>query len=891
MSNQSHPQRGAASSTASLGAPRAPVAAAIAASLLASACGGGSGSAPSAAPSTAAPAELASATTVLDLPVTSLPDEAAQQAALPGFHVAPVVLDPPEAIDATDNAASAARAPRSTPIPLSARGLSTARLTLEAIHAWTTQPEGEQAGSAGARGDGRGIADASTGAATTYTPAQIRAAYGLPALPAAGTTPSAAQAAQMGAGQTIYLIDADDDPNVVAELSAFNQTFGLPACTTVTIATATALPLAAPSSTACQFAKVYATASGTMTASAPAYNSGWATEITLDVQWAHATAPLARIILIEAPDASLASLTGAVELANAMGPGIVSMSFGSPEGAWTASVDSTFTAPNMSYLAATGDSGAGVQWPSVSTHVLGVGGTSLTYSGSGARSEVAWSDTGGGISQYVAAPSYQSSAVPGMGAQSYRNVADVAFNADPNTGQYLAVIAPGSSSVSWLSAGGTSLATPQWAGLLAIANAQRVASAKPLLGDPHAPLYAQVAAVPGTYAGDIADITKGSDGSCATCVAKVGYDTPTGIGTPNASSLAATLAGIAAPVSAPVVTPEQITGSVGTALSFTVSVSAPDALSFALSGAPSGMSIAATGVVTWATPVAGTYPVTVTAKDAKTGLSGQGVYTVTIAAPTPPVVAAASVAGRVGVALSYAVSVTSADALSYTLSGAPAGMTISTAGVLGWSSPLAGTYKVTVSAKDSRTGLTGTGLITITISTAAPPVVAGGSVPGKPGTALSFTVAVTAPDAVTIAIKGQPSGMAIGGGGLVTWPSPVAGTYSVTAVATDTKTGLSGQGVYTVVVTAGGPVITAPPMTGVAGKPLTGTIALSDPGVAGLSVQISGVPLGMMFSASGLNLIAQWPSPVTGSYTLVVSVVDSNGARAQANVPVTITAH
>jgi len=887
MPTQPYHRRSAASRLARTCAPHPGHAAALAAALLAAACGGGDGTGSSGAPEPVVTGQVATATTRLDLAVPALPEDAAQQAALPAFHVAPVVLDPPLEIDATDNAASAARAPRATPIPASARGLPTARLTLEGIRAWTSQHEGEEMRAAG----GRPRPEGSSSAATTYTPAQVRAAYGLPALPATGTTPTATQAAQMGAGQTIYLVDANDDPNVVAELAAFNQAFGLPACTTTAIAAGTALPLPAASKTACQFSKVYATANGSLSATAPAYNSGWATEITLDVQWAHATAPLARIVLIEAPDSSLSSLLGAVDLANAMGPGAVSMSFGSPEGSWTSSVDSAFTAAGMSYLAATGDSGTGVEWPSVSTHVLAVGGTSLTYSGSGMRSEVAWSDTGGGISQYTAAPSYQGNAVPGLGSQRYRNVADVAFNADPNTGQYLAVIAPGSSSVSWLSAGGTSLATPQWAGLVAIANALRVAGAKALLGDPHAALYAQVAQVPGTYASDIADITRGADGSCATCAARLGYDAPTGIGTPNAANLAATLAGTSVPASAPVVTPAQISGRVGTPLSFTVSVSAPDPVGFTFSGAPAGMGIASTGVVTWAAPVAGTYAVTVTAKDSKTGLSGHGLYTVTIAAPAAPVVASASVAGKVGVALSFAVSVTAPDAVSLALSGAPSGMSISTAGIVSWAAPVAGSYSVTVTAKDAKTGLSGKGVIGVTVSTAAAPVVAGATVDGKPGIALSFPVAVSAPDAVTVALKGQPSGMVIGTGGVVTWPSPVAGSYSVTAVATDSKTGLSGQGVYSVVITAGGPVITAPAMNGVAGQPLTGTIGLSDPGVSGLSVQISGVPLGMMFSVSGMNLVAQWASPVTGSYTMVVSAADSNGAQAQVSIPVTITAH
>ncbi|MFD2425146.1 hypothetical protein ACFSUI_14820 [Ralstonia solanacearum] len=314
--------------------------------------------------------------------------------------------------------------------------VSSARLTPQAIAAYAA------------------AAPAATGSTvvTTYTPAQIRAAYGLPALPTSWTGLSAAQAAQMGAGQTIYIVDAMSDPNAAAELAAFNQTFGLPACATTTISPSTSLPLPAAGTAGCQFSVVYSTSAGGRTSTSPAYDSGWATEIALDVQWAHATAPLARIVLIEAPDASISSLLGAVNLANAMGPGIVSMSFGAAEGSWTASVDSAFASANMSYVAATGDSGSGVEWPSVSKSVLGVGGTHLTYSGT-TRSETVWSGTGGGISQYTSVPAYQTSAVPGIGTLSKRSVADVAFNADPYSGQYLAVITPGSSSVSWHSVG------------------------------------------------------------------------------------------------------------------------------------------------------------------------------------------------------------------------------------------------------------------------------------------------------------------------------------------------------------------------------------------------------------------------------------------------------
>ncbi len=778
--------------------------AACAATLLSACGGGGSDSLPVAQ---SAPTLVSSVTTTLQLDQPSFPDAAAAQTALPTFPVAPVLLNAPDDGDAADSAASARSGPRLQAVPAEFGQLSTRRLTAQAMESVRHL----RALSAQTPGAADTAAPMATGAVVaTYSPAQIRAAYGLPALPAAGTALSALQAAQLGAGQTIYLIDAMHDPSVVAELAAFNQKFGLPACTTRALAASASLPLAAASSTGCEFSQVYNNASGSMSATAPAYDSGWATEITLDVQWAHATAPLARIVLIEAPDASLNSLLGAVKLANAMGPGVVSMSFGAAEGSWTASVDSAFTAANMSYLAATGDNGAGVSWPAVSANVVAVGGTSLTYSGTGTRSEVSWSGTGGGTSLYTATPGYQNSAVPGMGTPARRTVADVAFNADPGTGQYVAVIAPGSTSVGWLSAGGTSLSTPQWAGLVAVANATRAQAARPALGAPHAVLYGQIAAVPGSYASAFADITKGTDGTCASCTAKVGYDPLAGLGTPNVSSLLSLLAGSTAPAVAPVVTPASVSGKVGTALSFTVSVTAPNAVSYTLTGAPAGMAISSAGVVTWATPVAGSYAVTVVAKDAKTGLSGQGLYSVSIAAP-------------------------------------------------------------------------------VVVAPTAP-VVASASVSGKPGVALSFTVSVTAPNAVSYSLAGAPAGMSISAAGVVSWASPVLGSYAVTVVAKDSKTGLSGQGVYSVKIAAAGPVITAAAMTGVVGKALSGSIVISDPGATSLSVSLSGVPLGMSFSLSGLTITANWASPVLGSYSLKVSVVDSAGLSATVNVPITITA-
>lgn len=773
---------------------------------LLAACGGGGGSGPAASDAGAipdpaqTPAAIATADTTLLVSGAELPETVALEAARPLFHAAPTLLEAPDDSDAENAEASAARPPSTFRLPTLKSAADTARLTVQDIE---ELQKGTDTGPAVATKDVTPMAGG--GVIATYTPAQIRAAYGLPALPASLATMTPTQAAQLGAGQTIYIVNAYHNPNVAAELAAFNQKFGLPACTTRAIAVNASLPLPSPTANACDLSVVYSTPAGAMTTVAPAYDAGWATEIALDVQWAHATAPLARIVLIEAPNASISGLVGAIQLANAMGPGVVSMSFGAIEGSWTASVNSVFTTPRMTYLAATGDSGAAVAWPSVSPNVVAVGGTSLTAVGAGTRTESAWSGAGGGISAYTAVPSYQSAPVPGLNVATRRVVADVAFNADPATGQYLAVIKPGTTTVNWMSAGGTSIAAPQWAGLMAVANALRAQAGRLAIGAPHSVLYGQIGAVPGTYASAFADITSGSNGTCAPCIAKAGYDVPTGLGTPRGTGLLSALAGSSLAPQAPVVTPAGISGTAGTALSFTVSASAANPVSYTLTGAPTGMSISAAGVVTWASPVAGTYPVTVTVLDTVTKLTGQGVYTVTIAAATPPTVNPATINGRPGVALSFAASVTSPNPVTYTLSGAPSGMTISAAGV-------------------------------------------------------------------------------------VSWPSPLLGNYTVTVTARDTRTGLSGQGVYTVKIVQAGPVITAAPISGVSGRALTGTITITDATATAIYVSISGVPLGMGFSVNGSSIQANWPNPVVGSYKLTVTAVDSAGLRAQATVPVTVNA-
>jgi subtilase family serine protease len=154
-----------------------------------------------------------------------------------------------------------------------------------------------------------------------YTPAQVRQAYGIN------------QLSQTGAGQTIAIVDAYDDPTIASDLHNFDRTFGLPDPT---------------------FTKV--SPSGTT----PSYDSGWAMEISLDVEWAHAIAPGAKILLVEASDASYSSLLTAVDYATTHGANQVSMSWGGSEFVSEATLDTHFNHPGITYTASSGDSGAAV---------------------------------------------------------------------------------------------------------------------------------------------------------------------------------------------------------------------------------------------------------------------------------------------------------------------------------------------------------------------------------------------------------------------------------------------------------------------------------------------------------------------------------------------------
>jgi hypothetical protein len=363
----------------------------------------------------------------------------------------------------------------------------------------------------------------------------------------------------------------------------------------------------------------------------------------------------------------------------------------------------------------------------------------------------------------------------------------VALNSNPATGQPVAVMPPGNTAPRWLVVGGTSLATPEWAGIFAIANAMRAAATKAPLGEPHAKLYAMAATSPLTYANVFSDIATGSHGSCVLCAARAGYDQPTGLGTPNASAMLNFLADAPSNLE---VTPARITVATGFPLSFTVSVDSPNPLTYSLSGAPAGLSMDANGIATWPVPVVGTYALTVTACDPQTKLQGSGVYTITIAAPAAPAVSASTVYGMPGSALAFPVIYTAGalEPLTFSLSGAPAGMAISSTGTVSWAKPVLGSYKVMVNVKNSKSGLSGSAIYTVTVQSTAPapayPLISAPPMAAVAGRAVSGAISFTDPGAtsLSVSLSGAPMGlnffvrgMSIG----TRWAKPVAGSYSI----------------------------------------------------------------------------------------------------------------
>jgi subtilase family serine protease len=310
-----------------------------------------------------------------------------------------------------------------------------------------------------------------------YGPADLRSAYKL-------TTSGSSS-------QTIGIVDAYDAPTAESDLAAYRTQFGLSTCSTAN---------------GC-FRKVDQNG-GT---NYPHRNTGWAQEISLDLDMASAICPNCHILLVEAKTNSFANLGAAENRAVTMGANVVSNSWGGSD-ASDATYGSFFNHPGVAITVSSGDAGYGVEYPASSHYVTAVGGTHLVASG-GTRgwTETAWSGAGSGCSTFNTALSGAAGAGTGC---ALRAEADVSAVADPNTG--VAVRYNGK----WLIFGGTSVASPIIAGVYALAGNEASIDNN----------------YPYTHSGSLFDVTSGSNGTCPTtqwCNARAGWDGPTGLGTPN----------------------------------------------------------------------------------------------------------------------------------------------------------------------------------------------------------------------------------------------------------------------------------------------------------------------------------------------------------------------
>ena len=325
--------------------------------------------------------------------------------------------------------------------------------------------------------DTRGNPDASV-SPTGLSPETIKSVYGF------STDMSA------GSGQTIAIVDAYDDPAAESDLGVFSSRFGLPACTRAN---------------GC-FAKVNQSGGS----SYPRANAGWALEISLDIEWAHAIAPGAKILLVEAASNSFSNLLVAEDYAKTHAQ-YVSNSWGGSEFSSESSYDSHFSQSGVSFFVSAGDSGLPAEYPSASPNVISVGGTTLHFDGSGNFSgETGWSSGGGGCSAYeTSSPAQSSFSQSGQGnCAGKRATPDVSLDADPNSGVSVYDSTSYYGQSGWFTVGGTSASSPMWAARSADQGA--VVDAGYVYGNNI----------------DFRDITSGNNG--APCL--VGYDLCTGRG-------------------------------------------------------------------------------------------------------------------------------------------------------------------------------------------------------------------------------------------------------------------------------------------------------------------------------------------------------------------------
>jgi subtilase family serine protease len=303
-----------------------------------------------------------------------------------------------------------------------------------------------------------------------------------------------------GAGQTVAIVDAYDDPNAESDLAVYRSTFGLPPCTT---------------DNGC-FRKVDQRGGQQL----PVANGGWAEEISLDLDMVSAICPLCNILLVEGDSGIALDLGEAVNTAVSLGATEVSNSYGyrgTPRG--RQALSAFYDHPGVPITVSSGDDGYNVpanEIPASFSNVTAVGGTSLYRAPKQARGfrETAWAGAGSGCSYYGQKPRWQTDT-----GCAKRSFADVAAVADPFTG--VTVYDSFKADTGFEVFGGTSVSSPIIAAVYALAgNGANVKEARHAYTHPSA----------------LFDVTEGNNGTCSVaylCNAGPGYDGPTGLGTPN----------------------------------------------------------------------------------------------------------------------------------------------------------------------------------------------------------------------------------------------------------------------------------------------------------------------------------------------------------------------
>lgn len=331
------------------------------------------------------------------------------------------------------------------------------------------------------------------------SPATIKRIYNIP---------------EHGGQGTIAIVGAYESTSLESDLAQFNKTFNIDACTVKNGC------LEIHSMQGASTKKVSVMNTGAAASDSSSKKAGWNMEMALDVEWAHAIAPQAKILVVEADTPSGANLLKAVDYArNKKDVVAVSMSWGGAEFQSETTLDDHFVphTPTQAFFAASGDTGNGASWPAVSPHVVAVGGTHLTFvtskKATSTVKESAWKGSGGGISIYEPIPDYQKQYSLAKN-KNMRSVPDVSYNADPASGYSVYVKGI------WYVVGGTSAGAPQWAAIHSIGLSASAAN-----------LYADKQK--STNADYFRDIVSGTNGSCGyMCTARARYDYVTGLGSP-----------------------------------------------------------------------------------------------------------------------------------------------------------------------------------------------------------------------------------------------------------------------------------------------------------------------------------------------------------------------